>query len=141
MKLSFPVLLIPVALYNLLAFLTVVGRDWMGTAEELTDKTVISMPMIWQGTELHLSLGALILVVALVCLFIEVITSTSSSNEALLGDALGVGLFVICLIELILLPPFATQTFLLLTAMVLMNALAGFIVTTVSARQDIDIGG
>jgi hypothetical protein len=35
----------------------------------------------------------------------------------------------------------ATSTFFLLTLMVLLDVLAGFIVTIVSARRDVDLGG
>ena len=42
--------------------------------------------------------------------------------------------------EFLLAPAFATSTFFLLGVMVLLDVLAGFIVTIVSARRDIDFG-
>ncbi len=90
---------------------------------------------------LAVSFGDIILIVGLIALFAELVSSTSSSNSALIGDALTLVVFVICLVEFLLLAPFATATFLLLLVMVMMDTLAGFIVSTVSARKDIAVGG
>ena len=50
-------------------------------------------------------------------------------------------LFVALLVELLLLPAFATSTFFLITLMVLLDVLAGFIVTIVAARREVDVVG
>ncbi len=50
-------------------------------------------------------------------------------------------LFVVCLVEFLLMRPFATSTFFLMSTMTFMDVLAGFIVTAISARKDIDFGG
>ena len=44
-------------------------------------------------------------------------------------------------LQFLLLPAFATSAFFLLTTMVLLDVLAGFIVTIVASRRDIDMGG
>jgi hypothetical protein len=49
-------------------------------------------------------------------------------------------LFILCLVEFLLFPAFATSTFFLVTLMVLLDVLAGFIVTIVAARRDVDFG-
>jgi hypothetical protein len=49
-------------------------------------------------------------------------------------------LFVICLVEFLLLRGFATSTFFLIVAMVMLDVLAGFIVTIIAARKDLDFG-
>jgi hypothetical protein len=51
------------------------------------------------------------------------------------------GLFIVCLIEFLLLRSFASPTFFLLTAIVLLDAMAGMVVTIVSARRDFDVAG
>ena len=43
-------------------------------------------------------------------------------------------------LTILLLPAFATSTFFLLALMVLLDVLAGFIVTIVAARRDVDFG-
>ena len=141
MKVSFPSLAIPVGIYNVLALVTVVAPSLFGSAADATTHTLFSIPMLAPGAALALSFGNLILVVGLISLFFELVSSTQSSNQALFGDALTLILFVVCLIEFLLLPPFATATFFLLTIMVLMDSMAGFIVSAVSARKDISLGG
>ena len=80
----------------------------------------------------------LVLGLALVVLFVEPLKSTTSQKVAIINHSLSMILFVVCLVEFLLAPAFATSTFFLLTLMVLLDVLAGFIVTIVSARRDID---
>jgi uncharacterized membrane protein len=47
-------------------------------------------------------------------------------------------LFIICLVEFLLFPAFATSIFFLLMLMVLLDVLAGFIVTIAASRREID---
>jgi hypothetical protein len=49
-------------------------------------------------------------------------------------------IFVLCLIEFLLFRSFATSTFFLITVMVFLDVMAGFIVTIITARRDLDIG-
>ena len=49
-------------------------------------------------------------------------------------------LFVICLVEFLLIKGFATSTFFLIVTMVMLDVLAGFIVTIISARKDLEFG-
>ena len=140
MKLSIPMLALPVGLYNLIALVSSIAPGVFGSAYDATNRTLFSIPMLAPGTSLALTLGHLVLLVGLVTLFFELINSTSSTNKALLGDAITLVLFVVCLIEFLLLAPFATATFFLLTVMVLMDSVAGFIVSAVSARKDIAFG-
>jgi len=140
MKQSFPMLIVPVGLYNALAAATWIAPGLFGSAAEAVSRVLFTIPMLSHGA-LAVTLGDVILMVGLVALFAELVSSTSSSNSALLGDALTLMVFVVCLVEFLLLAPFATATFLLLLVMVLMDTLAGFIVSTVSARRDIAVGG
>jgi len=138
---SFPMLIVPVGLYNVLAAFTGLAPGIFGSAHDATTRALLIIPMPAPGTQLMLSLGDLLLLVGFAALFIELISSTSSSNQALVGDALTLGLFAVCLVEFLLLPPFATGTFFLLVMLVMMDAITGFIVSTVSARVDIEAGG
>ena len=140
MKPSFPAFIIPVGLYNLLAIITAMAPGLFGSAADATNRTLFTIPMLSHGA-LALSLGHLILIVGLIALFAELVSSTSSSNQALMGNALTLIVFVVSLVEFLLLAPFATATFFLLLVMVMMDSLAGFIVSTVSARKDIAVGG
>jgi hypothetical protein len=82
----------------------------------------------------------LLLAVSLVLLFIELLKSTGTGRSAITNHALSLVIFVICMIEFLLFAPFATSVFFLITVMALLDVLAGFIVTIVTARRDIAVG-
>ena len=88
---------------------------------------------VWPVSVADLILGA-----SLVVLFIELLKSTTSRRVAIINHALSMLLFVACLVELLLAPACATSTFFLITLMVLLDVLAGFIVTIAAARREAD---
>ncbi len=92
------------------------------------------------GAGWAVSLADLLLAASLVVLFVELLKSANSKRLAIVNHSLSMVLFIVCLVEFLLLPAFATSTFFLLALMVLLDVLAGFIVTIVAARRDVDFG-
>ncbi len=135
---AFPLLLIPVFVYNIFALFSLGTPD--GAYTTMT-AVLFNIPMPSPGTKWPVSLGDVILLGSLICLFFELLKSTQSDNVAIVNHSLSMILFVVCLVEFLLMRPFATSTFFLMTIMTMMDVLAGFIVTAVSARKDIDFGG
>ena len=135
---AIPFLFLPVIIYNILVLTMDGGLKTLDAARQLQAE-LFTVPMT-SGASLSVSLSDLVLSGALVILFIELLKSTTSQKAAIVNHALSMLLFIICLVEFLLLPGFATSTFFLLTLMVLLDVLAGFIVTIVSARRDIDFG-
>lgn len=136
---SFPPLVVPVIIYNLL----VMGTGGFATASSTVSTSLRSpvgqIPMPASGGQWLFQTSDIILLVALVALFFGVIASSRSANDVLMKHVLNMFLFIACLVEFLLLRAFATSTFFLLTAMVLMETVAGFIITSVSARKDIEM--
>ena len=64
--------------------------------------------------------------------------STSTGASAIFNHALSMLVFIVCLVEFLLHPAFATTVFFLIMVMSLLDVLAGVIVTIVSARRDVD---
>ncbi len=133
---AFPLLALPVLLYNLV-LLTMGGLNATEAAPQFS-AALFAIPMTSGGTW-PVSLGDLFLAGSLVVLFIELLKSTNSRNVAIINHSLSMILFVVCLVEFLLLKGFATSVFFLVTLMVLLDVLAGFIVTIVSSRRDIDL--
>ena len=131
---AFPLLALPVLVYNLIAL-----TSGVGTPARLSDE-MFSLQMA-SGAAWPISLSDLLLAVSLVVLFIELLKSASSRRTAIINHGLSLVLFIACLVEFLLGAPFATSTFFLLGLMVLLDVLAGFIVSIVSARRDVDFGG
>ena len=128
-----PLIVVPVLIYNLIALMS-----GSGTAAALAG-TVVDMGML-SGARLVLTWGDMLLVIAIAFLFAEVLKSTGTGATAISNHMLSMGLFIVCLIEFLLLENFATSAFFLLTAIVLLDALAGMVVSTISARRDFGVG-
>jgi hypothetical protein len=131
---ALPLLALPVAFYNALAFAmpqglhSVLAKDEMGRV--LLDLRTGS------GARWTIEMGDVLVFVSLVILFIELLKSSHSRKTAILNQSLSMALFVVCLVEFLLFPAFATSAFFLITAMVLLDVLAGFIVTFAGVRRD-----
>ena len=135
---AFPLLAIPVLVYNLVV-LTLPGGFGSPDATLQLTGPLFTVNMT-SGSPWPVSLSDLLLAGSLVVLFIELLKSTTSRRIAIINHSLSMLLFIICLVEFLLAPAFATSTFFLMTVMVLLDVLAGFIVTIVAARRDIDFG-
>ena len=138
MLIALPLLVIPVILYNIVV-LSGLGGGGLAAADEALRQSLLSIPMA-SGASWNVGIGDLILFLSLILLFFELLKSTSSQKVAIVNHALSMILFVICLVEFLLVRGFATSTFFLIVTMVMLDVLAGFIVTIISARKDLDFG-
>lgn len=142
----FPLLVIPVAIYNIMAFagggpaIPVEGSEAMvaGLQDEL-EAAILSVPMI-SGVTWKLTNGAVLIMLGLLFLFLEILKSTSTGTATIMNHAVSMILFIVCLIEFLLIGNFATSIFFILTLMTLLDVLAGVVVTIVSARRDFAVG-
>jgi hypothetical protein len=140
-----PLLIIPVAIYN------IIGLTYGGGAAEaavvdnaaplidLLANPLLTFPMI-SGVNWGITNGDMLIFVSVTLLFIEIVKSTSTGTSSILNHAVSMILFIVCLVEFLLLPNFATSVFFVITTLTLLDVLAGVIVTIVSARRDFGIG-
>ena len=135
---AFPLLALPVLVYNLIV-LTVAGGFGSDRAQYRLTEQLFTIHMTSKA-DWVVSLGDLMLAGSLVVLFVELLKSTTSRRVAIINHSLSMLLFIVCLVEFLLGPAFATSVFFLMTIMVLLDVLAGFIVTIVAARRDVDFG-
>jgi hypothetical protein len=133
---ALPLLALPVLLYNVLALTIAGGFRGTGAADRLSAK-LFDIPMA-SHADWAVSLGDLLLAGSLVVLFVELLKSTTSRQVAIVNHSLTMVLFIACLVEFLLFPAFATSTFFLVALMVLLDVLAGFIVTIVASRREVD---
>lgn len=135
----FPLLSIPVLIYNVVA---IAGGAFSRNAQSVVDNLgsqLFTVPMV-SGVHWTVTAGDMLLLLSLILLFIEMLKATSTGREAITNHALSLILFIVCLVEFLLFGPFASSVFFLITMMTLLDVLAGFIVTIVSARRDIGVG-
>ncbi|WP_303831657.1 hypothetical protein [Asticcacaulis taihuensis] len=128
---KFPLMILPIALYNLIAF----GLLFSGGADIADPWLHLGMPTM--AGQWIISVADLVIFAGLGCLFIEVLKSTSTSDSSITNHVLGMLVLIVAIVEFLLMPPFATSAFFLLSVMCGLDVLAGFIVTTVGARKDI----
>ena len=140
MLIAIPLLFIPVVIYALVILTGVAGSGGIAAAERALTEPLFTVPMV-SGTGWSVGSGDLILFLALILLFFELLKSTSSQKVAIVNHALSLIVFVVCLVEFLLIRGFATSTFFLIVSMVMLDVLAGFIVTIIAARKDLDFGG
>jgi hypothetical protein len=137
MLIAIPLLLIPVMLYNIVVLFGGSGEGAVN-GDALLREPVFSVTMT-SGAQWTIGAGDMILFVGLILLFFELVKSTSSQRAAIINHALSMILFIAVLIEFLLLPGFATSTFFLIVTMVLLDVLAGFMVTIIASRKDLDL--
>ena len=125
---SIPLLILVVAAYNVLAFFTAGALD----------DNVLNMTMP-SGATWQFSTGELLVVCGLILLFFEIFKATRTSNASIVDHILSTGLFVVCVVELLVVPQAATSTFFVITIMTLLDVIAGFTITISTARRDIGL--
>ena len=133
---AFPLMALVVLIYNLVA-LTIGGLKTTAAQDQLA-QPLFSVHMA-SGAVWSVGLGDLMLAASLLILFVELLKSTNSRRVAIINHSLSMILFIVCLVEFLLFGAFATSTFFLITVMVLLDVLAGFIVTIVASRREMDL--
>ena len=124
---SLQFLVIVVGAYNIVALLT--GPS-LGTAVVECDAAV--------RRGVGVTVGELIILAGIALLFLEIVKA-SRSRASGIDHALSMTLFVIALLEFLLVPACGTSVFLIVTALSLMNVIAGFTVSLSTAHRDITI--
>src|ERR1700761_7861520 len=106
---SFPLMLLVVLLYTIIAFGgTVLG----GPASPACPPPGFTIPL-FSGGKWLLSYSDLIVVFGLFLLFIELIKATRATSVEVLNHALSTLVFALALVEFVVFPRFATSTFFL----------------------------
>lgn len=150
----FPLLAIPVIVYNLMAFVFVqggdaaavcadrVGEDGVNNCPAILDTLSEPMftPIMVSGKEWIVTGGDLLILLSLLFLFVEILRSTSTGTATIMNHAISMLIFIVCLVEFLMFPNFATSVFFIITMMALLDVLAGVVVTIVSARRDFAVG-
>ncbi|MFZ0422722.1 MAG: hypothetical protein WAL80_07575 [Xanthobacteraceae bacterium] len=129
--LGFPLLLVPFAVYNMIAFLTP-GVSWTAPV------TTVHM---MSGQDWILTWEDLLIAFSIFLLWIEIIKSTRMGTRSVMDHILAMALFIGMLVEFLLVARAGTSTFFLLMAIALVDVLAGFIVGIRSAQRQVEFEG
>jgi len=142
----FPLLAIPIVIYNLIAFTGASGADPNCTLEAIKCASAISVNLAdpAQGTSVfgawRITSGDILVILSMVFFFVEIIKSTATGSSTIANHAVSMLVFIVCLVEFLLIDKFQPSVFFILTFMCLLDVLAGVVVTIVSARRDFSVG-
>src|ERR1700722_8973953 len=132
---SFPMILIAVILYNLVAF--GIGMGGHGGMQAVLDHS-FSIQM-FSGDVWKMTVSDLFVALALALLFVEIIKSARSSQREILNHAFAMVTFCLALVEFIVVKGFSTSAFFLITAMCLFDVVAGYSISIVAGRRDVAV--
>src|SRR6202140_2200613 len=128
---GFPLLLMPFAVYNMIAFLTP-GVSWTAPV------TTVHM---MSGQDWVLTWEDILLAFSIFLLWIEIIKSTRIGMRSVMDHILAMALFVAMLVEFLLVKNAGTSTFFLLMITAVVDVLGGFVIGMRSGRRQIEIEG
>ncbi|MFG1480188.1 hypothetical protein V5F53_16265 [Xanthobacter sp. V4C-4] len=124
-----PLLIIPLAIFNIVAFLT----------PDLRWDAVLTVVSMLSGAQWKITLAEAFVALSLLFLFFEILKSTRISSRALMDHMLSILLFVVSLAEFLLVPQAGNSVFALLLCVMLLDVVAGFSVSIRVAQRDLAI--
>lgn len=130
----FPLMLVPLALYNL-AMLGLMGEGGVAAL----DNVMLSLSML-SGALWTMSLGDLLIVIGLVALFFEIVKATRTGSGSLINHMLSLVVFILFLVEFLLVRDAATQIFFILMTIAFLDVIGGFVISIRTAGRDVSIG-
>jgi hypothetical protein len=120
--LGFPLLLIPFAVYNMIAFLTP-GVGWT---------TPVTSVHMMSGEDWVVTWEDMLLAFSILLLAIEILRS-------IVDHVLAMALFIAMLVEFLLVRQAGTSTFFLLMMIALVDVLGGFIISIRNSRRQVEV--
>jgi hypothetical protein len=126
---GFPLLVIPFAIYNMIAFLM----------PELNWTTSVGSIHLISGQTWTVTPEETLLAFSILLLGVEVIKAARTGLRGLMDHILSLILFIVMLVEFLLVARAGTSTFFLLMTISFVDVLAGFIITARTAQRDIQI--
>ena len=131
---DFPMILLAVLAYNLLAFSgPAAGNDVTALLAQAINIKVLSGDL-WKVTASDGLVAATLLL-----LFIETVKATRTEHREILNHGLSLLTFIGSLVEFIVLKGFGTSTFFFIIAMCLFDVVAGYTISIITARRDMSV--
>jgi len=128
---AFPLTIIPLVLYNLIAFVfpgATPDATWTGT--------IFHLPLM-SGESWGLTLGDLMITLAITMLFLEIMKSGKTGSATVTNHILSTIVLIVYVIEFVLVGVAATSLFFILTVIALFDVIAGFSITIRTATRDV----
>ena len=128
---GFPLLILPLAIYNMIAFL-LPGIGW---TQEMARIHMMS------GADWTFTPGELLVGCSIIILFFEMLKATRLSTRTIIDHGLATIIFIGMVVEFLLVKQAATGTFFLLLVISFVDVVGGFTITIRTAQRDVTIEG
>ena len=128
---SIPLFAILWLAYNVLTMFSDVGSI----------ETVLFSATLPSGASWSITRGDILVFIGIIFLYVEIFKATRTTTGSILDHTLSMVVFVGMLLQFILAEKAGNSVFAVLTLMALVDVVAGFTVTIVSARRDFGFGG
>jgi hypothetical protein len=126
---ALPFLAIVVILYNVIVLFTNVSLDG--------DVFKVGLP---SGADWNVTTAHMLISLAVILLFIELLIATASRAMSMLNHGLSMVVFIVCVLEFVLVRGCGTSVFFIITLINLIDVVAGYSISIVTARRDIALG-
>jgi hypothetical protein len=127
---AFPFLLIVVLIYNVIVLFTNTSLDGEAFRFRLPS-----------GADWQVTAGHLLIFLAIVLLFVEMMIATAARAVSILNHGLSMVVFIVCVLEFVLVRACGTSVFFAIMLITLVDVVAGYSISIVTARRDIALGG
>ena len=127
---GFPLLIVPFAIYNIIAFLFDLGFA----------DTVFSIQMM-SGATLGVTTGDLLIILSILLLFVEILKATRFGVKSIVDHMLSFVVFVAALVEFLMVQKAATSNFLIFLVICAVDVIGGFSISIRAATRDFTIEG
>jgi hypothetical protein len=124
----FPLLIIPIAIYNIMAFLIQPDpADW--------NRPITTVHMM-SDANWAITAADLLIVLALLLLFVETIKATRHTQRSIIDHLLSTLVFIGALVEFLLVKQAGTSVFAILIVICMVDVIGGYSVSIRSATRD-----
>ena len=127
--LGFPLLLVPFAIYNIIAFITP-GVSWTSEVATVHMMSQQDWVLTWED---------ILIAFAILLLAVEIMKSTRIGMRTIIDHILAMVLFIVMLVEFLLVARAGTSTFFLLMIIALVDVLDGFIVSLRTSQHQVEV--
>jgi hypothetical protein len=124
---GFPLLLVPFAIYNIVAFL-MPGASWT---------SILATVHMMSGADWAMSGSDLLVTLAILLLFVEMMKAAQPGSRSVVDHGLSLLLFLAMTAEFVLVKQAASATFFLILAMSFFDVVGGFTLALRARRRDV----
>ncbi len=134
----FPLLTVSLIIYAVITFTGVGDITTVDGVVNWYDVKVLPLDLP-SGDVWEITWGVIFLVLSMGFLFVELIRATQTGADSITNHLLSFLLFIIAAFLFVLMPGFGNGVFFVFLTMLFLDPMAGFIVTTVTARRDFGV--